>query len=227
MNLLAIETSTPVGSVAILTDGKLRLEKQLDVGWSHCQRLLKAIDDVLDSCRMTLDDIGTMAIGIGPGSFTGLRVGLATLKGLAIGCGLPIQPVSSLEALALGGLPHRGHICPCLDAKKKQVYFSLFLSSGEELQRVVEDSVGSPDEVLRTLAGLGVIDDILLIGEGSTVYSEVFSASLGGGVTFAEEARNHPKASNVGVLAAALTGEGPNLSDLEPRYIRESEAKIG
>jgi tRNA threonylcarbamoyladenosine biosynthesis protein TsaB len=227
LRILAIETSTPVGSVAVVEDGKLRVEKQFNVGRSHCQRLMSEIDDTLRSSGTSVEEIDMMATGIGPGSFTGLRVGLSTLKGMAMGLGVPVVPVSTLQVLAYNGRLHRGLICPCLDAKKKQVYYSLFRSDRDGVNKLLEDSVGIPGEITSVLNDLDGEEGILFLGDGATLYRDVLTETLMRATTFAEGGENYPRASIVGMLAAAQPTGDVDLSVLEPRYIRESEARIG
>ena len=136
MRLLAVDTSTLTGAVALLEDDTLVAESRLNVALTHGERLLPAIDGILAAAGWSLAELDALAVAVGPGSFTGLRIGVSTVKGLAFATGKPTVPVSTLEALAWS-LPLAAHpVCPVLDARKGEVYTALFLTRGDQPERL-------------------------------------------------------------------------------------------
>ena len=136
MRLLALETATLAGGAALLDDGRLVGESRLNIALTHSERLMAVVDRLLQDCGWEISSLRGLAVSIGPGSFTGLRVGAATAKGLALALDLPIAPVPTLDALA-ATLPFAdAPVCPLLDARKGEIYCSLYRWSGVEMVRV-------------------------------------------------------------------------------------------
>jgi tRNA threonylcarbamoyladenosine biosynthesis protein TsaB len=135
MKLLAVESATLSGGVALLEDDRLLGEITLNIAITHSERLMFAVDRLLADCGLAPADLDGLAVSVGPGSFTGLRVGLATVKALAMALDLPVAPVPTLDALA-ARLPFAdAPVCPILDARKGEVYFSLYRWSGSGMVR--------------------------------------------------------------------------------------------
>jgi len=154
MPFLGIDTSSAAGSVALTTPGRVLAEWTLDVDRTHAVRLLPHIRWMLQEAGLGLGDLAGIAVTLGPGSFTGLRIGIATAKTLALVSGKPLVGIPTLEVLA-GNVPHaRGLLCPVLDARRGEVYWALFRQEeAGRLQRVTEDRVGTPEAVLEGLQG--------------------------------------------------------------------------
>jgi tRNA threonylcarbamoyladenosine biosynthesis protein TsaB len=202
----------------------------------HSARLPSVISDLLVACDLKLPDVEGYAIGLGPGSFTGLRIGLATLKGLAYANQRPIAGVSSLAAMAAeaglasapGGGPAEQEtlLVPLLDAKKNEVYAGFYRATPEGLGAVRPDAALSPAALLEQLAVLRWTGPVLAFGEGY----EAHAAAFGGALAKLPAAVRTPGAPAVGRLAAAaLRGAGfdqQRLSALEPHYVRASEAEV-
>src|SRR5262250_2332144 len=135
MKLLAVESATLSGGAALLDGDRLLGEITLNIAITHSERLLAAVDRLLGDCGMAPADLEGLAVSVGPGSFTGLRVGLATVKGLAMAPDLPVAPVPTLDALA-ARLPFAdAPVCPILDARKGEVYLSLYRWDGAAMSR--------------------------------------------------------------------------------------------
>ncbi len=166
MRVLAIETSSTLGGVAIMdSEAGLLGESRLNVkAVSHSERLMAEVDTVLGRCGLTLGDIGCLVAAVGPGSFTGLRIGIATVKGIAFATGARVVGVSSLEALAWGAA-ESALVCPTFDARRKEVYAAVYRVSPGGLERVIGEAAYAPGALATKLAGLGAT--VVLAGEGS------------------------------------------------------------
>ncbi len=223
MRLLAIETSTLTGGVAIIEDENLIAESRLNIKVTHSERILKEIDDILSKSGLKIDDIDSFGISIGPGSFTGLRVGLSTVKGLAYATGKKIVSVSTLEALALNVPFAKFQICPILDARKKEVYAALFEWDDQELIKKVKENAYKIEHIL------SFIDKkTIFLGEGALIYKENIIQSIGSLAIFAHPQHMIPFPSNVAYLAIkkAKNGIFEDPIKLVPLYLRKSEAEL-
>ena len=151
MYILGIETATTTGGLALMDDKGLISEYALNVRATHTTRLMPALDQILKDSSIGKDQLNGIAISIGPGSFTGLRIGLATAKGLAMGLEIPLVGVSTLDALARNVPYAKYQICPILDAKKKEIYAAIFRYEDDELVRKTPDRVMPPDDLVKQI----------------------------------------------------------------------------
>jgi tRNA threonylcarbamoyladenosine biosynthesis protein TsaB len=224
MKILAIETATLMGGVALTSDEGLLAEYRLDVRTTHSEQLMVAVDRVLKSSHTPLQEIDAFAISIGPGSFTGLRIGLSTVKAFALVTGRPVLPVSTLEAMA-NSLPFTTHpICPLLDAKRGEVYTALFTFIGtNKLQRLREDQVIAPLDLAQQIT-----QPTILLGNGLNRYGDQLRQSLGEKAILAPKHLWSPSALQVAELAREQWREGhlPAPSSIVPHYLRRSEAEV-
>ena len=222
MNLLTVDTSTSTCSVALTRDDDLRAELLLAGGPTLTSRLLANIDAVLRGSGMTVADLDGLAVALGPGAFTGLRVGVAAVKGLALACGKPVVGFSSLAVLAANLSWVAWPVCPMFDARKGEVYGALYRCSPLP-EPVVNDCVAPPERFLRQLDGPTVF-----VGEGALRYRELIVAVLGKNALFAPPHLHQPRAAAGAVLArsALARGESVPLPLLNPAYIRPSEAEL-
>ncbi len=219
--ILAVETSTLTASVAILVDGKIAIEKQSGVN-SHAELLLPLIDECLKASGLALSELETIAVGAGPGSFTGLRIGMATVKGLCLAAGRPLTPVSSLAALAFDFREEAPNtlLVPVLDARRKEIYAGFFRRDGESLRSEGEEKVLPPEELVELVASYQA-DSILLCGDGATKYQELLSAIAPIDIG----AQQIPSAAAVARLAQHMSpAEG--IASAAPTYVRLPEAQI-
>lgn len=240
MKILGIDTATATASAAVVEDGKLVVEEvrpgniQCGVPSSttdranHAETLLPLIDTILKRAGLSLPEISAFAISIGPGSFTGLRIGLSTLKGLAYGWKIPIVGVPTLLAVAARVTDWDGLICSFLDARKKEVYAALFCKKAETLERLTQDLVSSPEKIIRQIQRSDSRERCLFIGDGTKVYGDLIKASLGDRslLTLGEPYRS--TASAVARLGEErfLRQEFDPLGSLVPLYLRPSEAEV-
>jgi tRNA threonylcarbamoyladenosine biosynthesis protein TsaB len=224
MKILAVDTSTASGSVALLDGQELRFEYNLQSAKTHNRRLLNSVDALLGELSLTIEDMDGFAVTIGPGSFTGIRIGISTMKTLAWVLGKPYAGIPTLDALAaplqFASLP----VCTLLDARKQEVYAALFQPDGTgSCQRVSPYQVISPQQVPSQIKG-----PTLFCGDGWLLYRELFLMELGSWAIELPSPYHFIRASFVAELARVRLREGkaddPMIS--VPIYIRPSEAEI-
>jgi tRNA threonylcarbamoyladenosine biosynthesis protein TsaB len=216
MRLLAVETSTLAGGVALLDGDRLVGEYLLDVRVTHSERLMAAVDRVLGDAGWSVRDLEALAVAIGPGSFTGLRIGLATVKGLAIALAIPVAAVPTLDAMA-SALPFASlPVCPVVDARKGEVYASLYRWEGRAMNRRWEYLALSSDELTARLD-----EPTIVIGEAATSIRSPWAR-------LAPPARRLPSPACVGQLGLEQLARGEHVSpaELVPLYLRPSEAEL-
>jgi len=222
MKLLAVESATLSGGAAILDGDRLLGETTLNIAITHSERLLAAVDRLLADCGLAPADLEGLAVSVGPGSFTGLRVGLATVKGLAMALDLPIAPVPTLDALA-ARLPFAdAPVCPILDARKNEVYLSLYRWRGDRMCREREYLALPPE-----LAAAGLTAPVILLGDGIEACRPWLDGQ-GDGIRIAPAAQRLPAAATVAELGHAVlaAGDGVGAEALVPLYLRPSEAEL-
>jgi tRNA threonylcarbamoyladenosine biosynthesis protein TsaB len=218
--LLAIESATEVGGVALFDGGRLVAEIVLGRDEPYNAALLPAVDRLLAEGSCPLNAITVIALSIGPGSFTGLRVGLSTALGLCFGTGRRIVPVPTLAALSLRA-EGAERVAPLLDARKGQVYAGLYGPRGEAL---AEDRVVDPIPWLESLRGSG---PLVLLGPGARLYLNEIRSVLGEDARVLPEAAGWPRAATVGLLGSRMRAEGGAVDprSVELRYLRKAEAE--
>jgi tRNA threonylcarbamoyladenosine biosynthesis protein TsaB len=221
--LLTVDTSTPAGSVAISRGETLLGEILLNVKSTHTDRLLLTLRQLLTDTGVQLVDVDALGVVLGPGSFTGLRVGVATVKGLALAMDKPVVGVSTLQTLAMQVPFPRHPLCVLLDARKNEVYAGLFHWQGGQPVSARPETVIAPDMLLAAIDG-----EMLFAGDGAVAYRTLICRRLGARAHFVPWALHPPRASAAAVLAlgALRAGETIPLAQLAPRYIRLSEAEI-
>lgn len=222
MKLLTIDTSTSTCSVSLTIGERLVSECLLNLERTPASRLIRLVDAVLGEAGISAANLDGIGVALGPGSFTGLRIGVATVKGLALAAGKPVTGFSSLTMLAMN-LPWAAYpVCPMFDAKKKEIYTAVYISR-EIPVPVINDCVVSPGDFLERID-----TTTIFVGEGALAYRELIVASLGDKALFAPSSAQQPRASQGAALArgAFARGEIIPLADLVPCYIRASEAEL-
>jgi len=222
VKLLIIDTSTTACSVALSDGGEIVAEHLVNQGQKLSARLLDCVDLLLRETGLSAADLDGFGVAVGPGSFTGLRVGIATVKGLAMAAGNPVAGFSSLAMLAMN-IPWGGHpVCPMFDARKKEVYTGLYECRGFPVP-LVEGRVVSPAAFLEVLEG-----PVIFVGEGAARYRELIVDRLGDKALFAPPSANLPRASAGALLAVRAFARGDAVVPalLAPVYIRLSEAEL-
>lgn len=224
MKTLAIDCATPTIGVALLEEREIRAEFSLKLGRHHAEVLLPAIETLCRMAGTAPGQIDLLACTVGPGSFTGVRMGISTVKGLSLGLRLPIVGISTLEALSLNALTGDLPVCALLDARKGQVYAGLYRRGEEGLpERIAADRTGRIEAFLTELPA----GDIVFVGEGAWRHERLLVQTLGSRAVLAGPDRERIMASAVGLIARKRYRQGEQCDPLTlaPRYLRLSEAE--
>jgi len=224
MKVLGIDTSTSCGAVGLIDDEQVLSDTLLNIPVTHSERLLGAIEFSLREARCSIEDVEGWAISLGPGSFTGLRIGVSTVKGLAFATGKPVAGMGTLDVLASQVSPTPYLICPILDARKKEVYSAFYrYGEGGVLLRQSEDQVLRPEDLVKRING-----QTILIGDGVRTYRDLLLRSLPSLAIFPAAPLHIPHGSMVAKLGFELLKKGDhlNVSTFSPIYIRPSEAEV-
>ena len=221
MKILSLDTTADICSAAISEDTRLIAEMTVNTGNTHSQTLLPVVEQILKISETSLDEIELFACSTGPGSFTGVRIGVATLKGLAFGTNKPCAAVSTLEALAYNLKDFDGLVCPVMNARRKQVYTALFRASNGRLTRLMGDSaiaIAELDEKLKQFE-----DPVRLCGDGYDITKELLTHPI---IPVSERYR-HQSAFSVAEVALQKYQSGDVGTDLNlsPVYLRLSQAE--
>lgn len=225
MKILSFESTAKTASVALSVDGKTVSAFTVDAGLTHSEVLLPMAEDVLSRAKCSFDEIDAYAVVCGPGSFTGIRIGVATVKGLAFGKSRPVVALSSLRALAQNMMGIPGLILPVIDCRRNECYCALFRSDGEKIYRLREDDqlkIADLAPILSSYAG----DTVYLVGDATEKAYEILTG-LGVCVTRAPIALRAPSAVNLGELALEKIARGEIQSDasVAPIYLKPAQAE--
>ncbi len=224
MLILAFETSAKAASVALFQDGKLLGESYQNTGLTHSQTLMVMAEDLLKQCSFEAKAVSCVAVAAGPGSFTGVRIGVAAAKGLAWGLQVPCYGVSTLESMALGLGAFQGTVCPVMDARRSQVYNGLFAAEKGSLKRMAEDRAIALSDLAQELKSAP--QPIFLVGDGSELTYQTLKDTVPG-LVLPQESRMHQRAVGVGLAAlqAIAAGDPGDAQGLQPNYLRLSQAE--
>lgn len=224
MRILGIESSSLVASVAIVTDDTMTAEYTVNFKKTHSQTLLPMIDEVVELLDLELDTIDAIAVSGGPGSFTGLRIGAATAKGLGLALKKPLIHVPTLDAMAYNLYSSSSLICPIMDARRNQVYTGLYYCSSW-IEVVKAQCAMDMRELIRELDGRE--EPVIFLGDGVPVYRSVIEEHMNAPYTFAPAHMNRQRAGAVAALGGIYLSEGNCLEAgaFEPDYLRKSQAE--
>jgi len=222
MRILAVETSTLAGGAALVDEDRVVGCQLLDIALTHSERLMAMVDRLLVDCGWSLGGLDGLAVAVGPGSFTGLRVGIAVVKGLALATDLPVAAVPTLDALAAAVPFAAGAVYPVLDARKGEVYLSMYRWESGGMLRVWEYLALPP-----ALAAARIEPPAVLLGDGATACLAMVSPAAD--VWLAPPAQRMPSPALVAQLGhrALAAGQRVEADDLVPIYLRPSEAELG
>jgi len=222
MKILAADTSTSINTVAVCEDDRVLAESIVECGRSHSERLIGTVDWVLAEAGCRIEDMDALAVSIGPGSFTGVRVGVATWKGLALGCKRPLAPVPTLDAMTRLGAFRDGLVCPLLDARMGEVFGAVYHFREGVRDKLVPDRVCPVEAILDEIDG-----GAIFLGNGAGLYRERILARNPGAV-FAPAMCSVPRASAVACEARSLIDRGvcTDPAFVSPIYLRQSQAEI-
>ena len=224
MLILAFETSAKAASVALMDGDKLLGESYQNTGLTHSQTLMPMAQDLLKSCGYEPQQVEAVAVAAGPGSFTGVRIGVAAAKGFAWGKQLPCYGVSTLEAMALNLGVHQGLVIPVMDARRSQVYTATFRAEDGKLTRLCQDRAISLQDLGQEIKNAD--QPIFLVGDGSILCYNTLKSEVPGLILPAEH-RMHQRAAGVALAAAVMiaAGEPGDGAQLTPNYLRLSQAE--
>lgn len=223
MIVLSIDSSSKVATVAVLNEDNLLGEYVLNNKREHSVLLMPMIENLLKDCDLSIDDIDGFVVSKGPGSFTGLRIGMATIKGMSMGSNKPYVSVSSLEALANSVSSFNGLICPVMDALRENVYTALFKNENDKLEKIMDYTPLDLDDLLKILEEKK--QDVIFVGDGADKHREYIKDHFKN-AHFAPNHLNIIRASSLGEVGLNLLKAGiaddPNSA---PIYLKKPQAE--
>ena len=224
MNLLAVDTSTSTGGVALVLDDKVVAALAVTTKRTHAKRLMVGVDTVLRMARMHITQCDGYVVTLGPGSFTGLRIGISTIKGFGFATGKPIAGVSTLDVLAhpFSGIPQP--VCPMIDARKEQVFTALYKHDEKKGWGVqVREAAVHPLVWLEHIH-----EPCLFVGDGAVAYRTLIEKQLGKRALFASPCQNTPRADVLAEIGLHRFKQGrvSDAAQIVPHYLRKSDAEI-
>ncbi|MGM0507801.1 MAG: tRNA (adenosine(37)-N6)-threonylcarbamoyltransferase complex dimerization subunit type 1 TsaB [Fusobacteriota bacterium] len=220
MLILGIETSTKTGSVALYdNESGIIAETILQVKFNHSDTLMESINNLFQISTVSKKDIDKIAVGIGPGSFTGIRIGIGTAKGLAYSLNIPVIGINSLDILGNNISDTSRKIIPLIDARHKRAYYSVYEYKGDKIEKIKDYNVESLEEIFKKYNQ----ENLIFTGRGSIVYRDYIKNQFGEDVKFTKKANSFLRASILAELA--VDKKDDNLHKLEPFYLSKSQAQ--
>ena len=229
MKILGLDSSGLVASVAIVEDEIVRAEYTTDYKKTHSQTLMPMLDEISKMIDLDLSSVDAIAVAAGPGSFTGLRIGAATAKGLGLALNIPLIEVPTLAGLAYNLWGSSAYVCPIMDARRNQVYAGIYKFVSKdcdyEMETVCEQCVIDINELIEKLNKLG--GNVIFLGDAVSVYSDVIRNGVKVEYSFAPAGNNRQRAASVAALGAKYFAQGKTVSASEhqPEYLRKSQAE--
>lgn len=220
MKILVADTSSSVCSVGVFEDNVLINKNELDNGKTHSENFMSLVEKTLNEAKLKLDDIEYLAVVVGPGSFTGIRIGVASCKAMAEIKGLKVVPVYSLDSLAANGVGNGNVICSMIDARNNQVYCGIYDSKINKLEEYMADDIED------VLSALNKYDDIVLVGDGAVLHEDMIREKMvDKKIAFSEN--NKQNAESLGLIAykKIKNGEFTDPDSVVPVYLRKSQAE--
>jgi len=224
LKILALDTSTMMATCAVLDENQVLGEYSLNQSETHSENLVPMVKEVLDNLFLKVEDIDLYGVAIGPGSFTGLRIGVATVKAFAHIYNKPVVGISTLEALAYN-LPYNKTIVPMIDARRDRVYTGIYTWEDGATKTLMEPTVLDINDLLDILEK--DYEDVVVNGNGSVLHRETIKDRLKDKVKFSTMGNNYCRALSIGELALKKYRDGnmDNFYTIVPEYIRESQAQ--
>ena len=224
MLVLSVDSSYSTATCALIKDDKILAEINLNDKKQHSVILMCLIDSILKEYEIDINDIDAFIISRGPGSFTGLRIGMATLKGLAFASKKPLISVSTLDALAYNSISFQGIICPIMDALRDNIYTCLYKNENNNLTPLIKEQCLNINELVTILKEQTL--PIIFVGDGVAKHKEFLQENIPNSF-FAPNHSNFPKASSVGELGIKKINDGviENINSINPIYLRKSQAE--
>lgn len=225
MNILAVETSSTIAAVSIINKSTILGEYLINNNKTHSQKLLPLIKTLLENINLSLSSIDLYAVSIGPGSFTGLRIGVTTIKSLAFALNKPVIGISTLDALAYNACLSNKIICPMIDARNDQVYTAFYKINGNVPKHITDYRGVTITQLIESCKSLN--QEMLFLGDGALLHHNILKNELKHNFEIAPNNLNFPKASSVAALALekASLGFSDDYFNLAPFYLRKSQAE--
>lgn len=225
MKILGIDSSGLVASVAVVEEDVMLAEYTVNYKKTHSQTLLPMLDAIVKMTELDLTTLDAIAVAAGPGSFTGLRIGSATVKGLGLALGKPVIPVPTVDGLAYNLYGTDKVICPLMDARRNQVYTGIYEFCGDELQILEPQMAVAVTEMIEKLNVLG--REVIFLGDGVPVYREILEKETKVPYSFAPAHMNKQRAAAVAALGAKYFAQGrvESAAEHKPDYLRLSQAE--
>lgn len=225
MKILGLDSSGLVASVAIVEDAELRGEYTINYKKTHSQTLLPMLDEVAKMIELDMEKIDAIAVAGGPGSFTGLRIGSATAKGLGLALQKPLIHVPTIDALAYNLVGHRDMICPLMDARRNQTYTGLYAFDGNQMQVLLKQCAVGIEEIIEKVNEQN--RPVVFLGDGVPVFTSFIEEHCKVPYTFAPAHMNKQRAGAVAVLGMQMFAEGKyeTAAEHRPDYLRLSQAE--
>lgn len=225
MKILALDSSGLVASLAIVTEEAMLAEYTINYKKTHSQTLLPMLDEIIKMLELDVKEIDAIAVAAGPGSFTGLRIGSATAKGLGLAIGKPIVAVPTLDGLAYNLFGSDKLICPLMDARRNQVYTGLYEFIGDEFHIVKQQMAVEVEDILEEINRIG--REVIFLGDGTAVYKELVEENTKVKYQFAPIHLNRQRAGAVGALGIRMyrNNQVESAAQHEPVYLRLSQAE--
>jgi tRNA threonylcarbamoyladenosine biosynthesis protein TsaB len=225
MKLLVLDSSGLVASVALMEDDRLIAEYTTGNKLTHSQTLLPMLSEVISRTSFDMESIDAIAVAMGPGSFTGLRIGAATAKGLGLALNKPIVPVPTVDGLAYQLFGASNIICPMMDARRKQVYTGFYRFNGAHMEVLKKQCAQSVEDTLCQLKEYK--EPVIFLGDGVPVYADEIKEAMGDRAIFAPAHANRQRAAAVGALAEVYLAQGicVTADEFAPDYLRKSQAE--
>ncbi|UCD31590.1 MAG: tRNA (adenosine(37)-N6)-threonylcarbamoyltransferase complex dimerization subunit type 1 TsaB [Desulfobacterales bacterium] len=223
MKILAVDTATISCSVAVIDKETLLAESTMVRQQTHSKHLMGMIDYIVGLSGLAISELDGFAVTSGPGTFTGLRIGMSAIKGLAMATGKPVVGVSSLDALAMQAAPSPYLICPLIDARREEVYFSTYKFEGGYLKRQMNESVMPPEDVIKYLD-----EPCVFLGSGALLYQKMLKQMMNKTACFIPPFKGTIKASTVAYLSMYdfESDDTDDIKTLVPYYIRKPDAEM-
>ena len=225
MKILGIDSSGLVASVALVTDGVMTGEYTINNKKTHSQTLLPVLEAMLAMADVKIGEVDAIAVAAGPGSFTGLRIGAATAKGLAGALDIPIVPVPTLEGLAANFMNQDNLVCPLMDARRSQAYYGIYSCSDNHIVAKCEQSVAPVEEIIDKVNQIG--ERVIFLGDGVPVFRELLEQKVSVPFSYAMPQDNCQRAGIIAGLGVQYLAEGKGIPAREfaPTYLRLSQAE--
>jgi tRNA threonylcarbamoyladenosine biosynthesis protein TsaB len=223
MKILSIDTSTATCTVGLVDGNDLVAESVDQSGQTHARHIMGMLDDTLTQAKMSLEEVDGFGVITGPGTFTGLRIGISTVQGMAYALSKPVAGITSLDALATQAATKLKHICPMVDARRHEVYYGFYVLHAKGLKQTGAHQVASPTTLLEQIQ-----QPCYFLGTGARMYRQVISDSLGSEALFAEADLDRIHSGVIAKLARAQLQdvERQQLPLISPYYIRRSDAEV-